>query len=94
MKLVWASDQSLLVREVAALPLFHALQAGLAQGVTGLSPAKSSMLIRFDARVTTHEVLEEWIRSVNPLSAAYQPSLVEIPVRYERAPRRWGYRHW
>ena len=87
MRMVWASDQSLLVRELDdALGLFHALRRtlGEAPGVTDLSPARRSLLVRFDLRVTDHETVERWVRDASLDSQApYVGKRVEIGVRYD-----------
>jgi inhibitor of KinA len=90
MKFVPASDRSLLVvlgdsvsveRNAKVHRLCHRLQA--VEGVTGLSPAYSSVLVRFDPLEGTHEQIEESVRAMpDDASESEEPSIVEIPVEY------------
>ena len=83
MKFVWASDQSLLVRTGNALGLFRALQRSALPGVRGLSPARESVLVRFDGLLLEHGQVEAWVRQVgvgDPLPE--QRKLVEIQTVY------------
>jgi KipI family sensor histidine kinase inhibitor len=91
MKFVAASDRSLLVIlgegvSVEINASVHRLSRRLLHtpGVTSLSPAYSSLLVRFDPIRLTHERLEEMILSM-PADEAESaiPRLVEIPVRYD-----------
>jgi allophanate hydrolase subunit 1 len=84
MRMDWASDQSLLVRELDdALGLFQALHRELAPGVTDLSPARRSVLVRFDLRVTDHEAVEQWVRGTSFTPGEFAGRHVEIGVRYD-----------
>lgn len=84
MRMVWASDQSLLVRELDdALGLFHALHRERAPGVTDLSPARRSILVRFDLRVTDHDAVERWVRGTKFEPGAFAGRRIEIGVRYD-----------
>lgn len=75
----------MLVRELDdCLALFHALHQRRAPGVTDLSPARRSILIRFDARLTEHAAVEQWVRQASVSGVAPSPGrLIEIPVRYD-----------
>jgi inhibitor of KinA len=81
-RFVWASDQALLVRCENALGLFRGLHRSGLEGVTGLSPARESVLVRFDARVLRHEQVEEWVGSVGVGEPAGTGKLVEIVTLY------------
>lgn len=84
MRCIPASDQSLLVRDCDALGLFHALQRHLLPGVTGISPSRHSVLIRFDGRFLEHGAVEEWLRGceVGP-GDWFTGRVVEIPTLYK-----------
>ena len=90
MRFVAASDRSLLVvlgegisieTNARVHRLSHQLQSHGA--ITSLSPAYSSLLVRFDPMQSTHEVLEEIIRALpNEERDAAPQRMVEIPVHY------------
>ena len=83
MKFVWSSDQTLLVRVPDALGLFRSLHASTLLGVTGLSPARDSVMIRFDARVLDHSAIEAWVQSAtNDVGVGAEGRLIEIPTLY------------
>ncbi len=84
MHLVRSSDQTLLIRDCAdALALFHTLQGRLLSGVTGLSPARGSVMVRFDARVLDHAEVENWVAGVEPVEGGPNSGrLIEIPTLY------------
>ena len=54
-------------------------------GVVNLQPAYTSVLIKFDLRITTHEAVEsavrEWLRHIEDMKLP-APTLCEIPVCY------------
>jgi KipI family sensor histidine kinase inhibitor len=83
-KFVWSSDQTLLVRVPDALGLFRSLHASTLPGVTGLSPARESVMIRFDARLLDHPEIETWVRAAtrNVGAGAAEGRLIEIPTLY------------
>lgn len=88
-----ASDRSLLVTlgegisvEINARVhrLSHLMQS--LPAVTSVSPAYSSLLIRFDPLKVTHEELEALVRDTPlELNATVELRTVEIPVRYDGA---------
>lgn len=84
MQCIAASDQSLLVRECDALGLFHSLQVDHLAGVTGMSPSRNSLLIRFDGRILAHAAVEEWVvrRSSGETVVRLTGRVVEIPTLY------------
>lgn len=84
MELVWSSDQALLVRDARALELFRSLVRAELPGVTGLSPARGSVMVRFDPVRLSHAQVEDWVSRVSlvdlePVAAR----LVEIPTIYK-----------
>ena len=83
MKFVWSSDQTLLVRDSGALALFRSLHARMRAGVTGLSPARDSVMVRFDARILDHPEVEAWVRSAaSDVGTDEVGRLIEIPTLY------------
>ena len=82
MTFVWSSDASLLVRTDQALALFRALQFRGLDGVTGLSPARESVLVRFNALELSHTEVEGWIRSAGRDGDTDAGKLIEIPTLY------------
>jgi len=91
MKFVPASDRSLLVvlgQEISieTNARVHLLSRCLRQvkGVTSLSPAYSSVLIRFDPLRLSHEDVESVVRETPIDENVSKPArLVEIPVHYD-----------
>jgi inhibitor of KinA len=93
-RLVYASDQSLLVEfgrgastggNPDVLRLLHSLAAGAVPGVLNLHPAWSSLLIRFDPARTVHAAVEQAVRRfLEGLDDVVlpEPKTVEIPVCY------------
>jgi KipI family sensor histidine kinase inhibitor len=89
-----ASDHSLLVRFGEEISLEHhhqvvrllrLLQQSAIPGVRDLSPAYSSLLIRFDPLQLTHTELEAWLRETWPKLETIElpaPRRIEIPVFY------------
>jgi KipI family sensor histidine kinase inhibitor len=85
-KFVWSSDQTLLVRLPDAVGLFRSLHASRLPGVTGLSPARDSVMIRFDARVLDHPGVEAWVRAAShDVGTGAVGRLIEIPTLYRGA---------
>ena len=91
MKFVLASDRALLVKLGEGISIetnarVHVLSRHLQKlpGVTSLSPAYSSLLIRFDPLKLTHENIQEIVRAAPAGDEANaHPKVVEIPVRYD-----------
>ena len=91
MKFVPASDRSLLVvaGEGISIPLnarIHRLARSLhgVAGISSLSPAYASLLIRFDPLVLTHEQVEEVVAGVDLTGVETEAArVVEIDVRYD-----------
>lgn len=84
MRCIAASDQSLLVRDCDALGLFHCLQVNRLPGVSGMSPSRNSVLIRFDGRMVAHADVEEWVvRRCAEAFVGLTGRLVEIPTLYK-----------
>jgi inhibitor of KinA len=93
-RLVYASDQSLLVEFGRAsstganphvLRLLRAVAAGALPGVLNLHPACSSLLIRFDPLRTAHAAVEQTVlKLLDRLDDLVlpEPRTVEIPVCY------------
>jgi KipI family sensor histidine kinase inhibitor len=79
---VWASDSSILVRTENALGLFRGLRGRELEGVCGLSPARHSVMIRFDPRRLRHGEVESWIQSVGDQGLVPEGRLVEIVTLY------------
>ena len=85
MNFVKASDRALLVTQIASNAGVHELRRRLQHwdGVTSQSPAYTSLLVRFDPRHVTHEVLEERIAAVPLETTEFAVErVVEIPVTY------------
>ena len=51
--------------------------------MTGLSPARESVMVRFDPLRLRHEEVEQWIQLVGDSAAMPQGKLVEIPTLYK-----------
>ena len=86
MTFTWASDRSLLVScETEVYPLFRRLHAIGLEGVTDFSPARRSVLIRFDPLKVDHFGAECWIRRESKFADALEDEgrLVEVPVAYD-----------
>lgn len=82
MKFVWSSDASVLVRSERALGLFRGLRQRELDGVTGLSPARESVMVRFDPLILRHEDVKCWIQSVGDVCFVEEGKLVEILTLY------------
>lgn len=83
MRCIAASDQSLLVRDCDALGVFHWLQRNPLSGVTGMSPSRTAVLIRFDARLLDHRAVEGWVTGCSAdVGDRLTGRLVEIPTLY------------
>ena len=83
MELVWSSDRTLLVRDAGALDLFRSLVRAELPGVTGLSPARGSVMVRFDPVRLSHAQVEDWVASLVAVgSEPVAARLVEIPTIY------------
>lgn len=82
MKFVWSSDQSVLVRTDKALGLFRGLQKSMMAGVVGLSPGRTSVMVRFDGLRLDHADVESWVRSVGIGGPLVPGKLVEILTSY------------
>ena len=82
MKFVWSSDQSVLVRTDKALGLFRGLQKSMLSGVVGLSPGRTSVMVRFDGLRQEHTDVESWVRSVGVGGPLAPGKLVEILTSY------------
>ncbi|HEY3739012.1 MAG TPA: 5-oxoprolinase subunit PxpB [Bryobacteraceae bacterium] len=91
MKFVPASDRSLLIVlgegisvEINARVHVLSRQLMYVPGVTSLSPAYASLLVRFDPLLMTHEQLETLAAAI-PLDeiGVAQSHVIEIPVRYD-----------
>lgn len=90
MRFIPASDQSLLVRDCDALGLFHWLQRNPLLGVTGMSPSRSAVLIRFDARLLAHRTVEDWVASCSPDAGdRLTGRLVEVLTLYKGPDLAW-----
>jgi inhibitor of KinA len=72
----------MLVRTENALGLFRGLHGRELDGVSGLSPARKSVMIRFDPRKLRHAQVQSWILSVGDLHAPSEGRLVEIVTLY------------
>lgn len=82
MRVVWSSDSSVLVRTANALGLFSELRKRELAGVLGLSPSRSSVMVRFDPLVLSHEEVEWWIQSVGDCGPSPEGRVVEIVTLY------------
>jgi KipI family sensor histidine kinase inhibitor len=71
-----------MVRSEEALGLFRGLQQHPLEGVCGVSPARQSVLVRFDPLHLTHDEVEGWIRSVPVGGREAVGKLVEILTLY------------